>query len=47
MTAPAAALLGTATALTVGSPARAAGTGRRSGEPGPQTLGDPVFPALG
>ncbi|MGW2418865.1 M1 family metallopeptidase [Streptomyces sp. NPDC001709] len=47
VTAPAAALIGTATALTVGSPARAAGTGRRTGEPGPETLGDPVFPALG
>ncbi|OLZ70254.1 zinc metalloprotease [Streptomyces sp. IMTB 2501] len=47
VTAPAAALLGTATALTVGSPARAAGTGGRTGEPGPETLGDPVFPALG
>ncbi|MEV5880430.1 M1 family metallopeptidase [Streptomyces sp. NPDC052101] len=47
VTAPAAALIGTATALTVGSPARAAGTGRRTAEPGPETLGDPVFPALG
>ncbi|MCC5475559.1 M1 family metallopeptidase [Streptomyces sp. NPDC059680] len=47
VTAPAAALIGTAAALTVGSPARAAGTARRTGEPGPETLGDPVFPALG
>ncbi|MGW7528970.1 M1 family metallopeptidase [Streptomyces sp. NPDC054783] len=47
VTAPAAALIGTAAALTVGSPAWAAGTVRRTGEPGPETLGDPVFPALG
>ncbi|MEV6118451.1 M1 family metallopeptidase [Streptomyces sp. NPDC052109] len=47
VTAPAAALIGTATALAVGSPARAAGAGQRTGEPGPETLGDPVFPALG
>ncbi|MGW3171422.1 M1 family metallopeptidase [Streptomyces sp. NPDC001153] len=47
VTAPAAALIGTATALAVGSPARAAGTVRRTGEPGPETLGDPVFPTLG
>ncbi|MER6070212.1 M1 family metallopeptidase [Streptomyces sp. NPDC001817] len=47
VTAPAAALIGTATALSVGSPARAAGTGASTGEPGPETLGDPVFPALG
>ncbi|MER6065334.1 M1 family metallopeptidase [Streptomyces sp. NPDC001792] len=47
VTAPAAALIGTATALTVGSPALAAGAAGRTGEPGRETLGDPVFPALG
>ncbi|WP_433454361.1 M1 family metallopeptidase [Streptomyces sp. CA-142005] len=47
VTAPVAALIGTATALTVGSPALAAGTAGRTGEPGPETLGDPVIPALG
>ncbi|MFG2358859.1 M1 family metallopeptidase [Streptomyces sp. NPDC048521] len=47
LTAPAAALMiGTATALTLDSPAQAA-PARRTGEPGPETLGDPVFPALG
>ncbi|MGY4994744.1 M1 family metallopeptidase [Streptomyces sp. 900105245] len=47
VTAPAAALMiGTATALSLDSPARAAGR-TRTAEPGPETLGDPVFPALG
>ncbi|MFC9126523.1 M1 family metallopeptidase [Streptomyces sp. NPDC057099] len=50
VTAPAAALIGTAAALTTGAPARAATseeTGRTDAAPGPETLGDPVFPALG
>ncbi|MER6472526.1 M1 family metallopeptidase [Streptomyces collinus] len=52
VTAPAAALLGTAAALTVGAPAQAlAGGGgkarRKVVGPGPETLGDPVFPTLG
>lgn len=48
VTAPAAALIGTATALTVGSTAHAAPrTGGDPGTPGPESLGDPVFPALG
>lgn len=54
VTAPAAALIGTAAALAAGSPARAATAGqaraaaaRQPGEPGPETLGDPVFPDLG
>jgi aminopeptidase N len=53
VTAPAAALIGTAAALTVGSTAHAtpgessAGTGRPEQGPGPETLADPVFPALG
>ncbi|MFH8799224.1 M1 family metallopeptidase [Streptomyces sp. NPDC017936] len=54
VTAPAAALLGTAAALTAGSTAHAApgesgapdGGGAQAG-PAPETLGDPVFPALG
>ncbi|MBC2900614.1 M1 family metallopeptidase [Streptomyces cupreus] len=44
VTAPAA-LIGTAAALTVAPSAHA--TGGRSGTPGPETLGDPVYPALG
>ncbi|WP_371543189.1 M1 family metallopeptidase [Streptomyces sp. NBC_00554] len=48
VTAPAAALLGTAAALAVGSPAHAQTPALRSeGTPGAETLGDPVFPALG
>lgn len=54
VTAPVAALIGTATALTSGSPAFAAGrgngdeaTGRGHGDEGAETLGDPVFPTLG
>ncbi|MFF7970300.1 M1 family aminopeptidase [Streptomyces sp. NPDC007905] len=52
VTAPVAALIGTAAALTAGSPAQArpAGGGtakRRVADPGPETLGDPVFPTLG
>src|SRR5690242_17092617 len=44
VTAPAA-LIGTAAALTIGgAPAQAAA---RSGVAGPETLGDPVYPALG
>ncbi|MFI1164410.1 hypothetical protein ACH4UM_12480 [Streptomyces sp. NPDC020801] len=48
MTAPAAALLGTAAALAAGptAHARPAGPGD-GGAPGAETLGDPVFPALG
>ncbi|GAB2761949.1 M1 family metallopeptidase [Streptomyces bullii] len=48
MTAPAVALIGTAAALTTTVPAQAA-TGQRSatGSPGPETLGDPVYPGLG
>ncbi|MFF6947224.1 M1 family metallopeptidase [Streptomyces iakyrus] len=45
VTAPAVALLGTAAALTTGVPAQAAG--RTGAAPGPETLGDPVYPALG
>ncbi|WP_458249402.1 M1 family metallopeptidase [Streptomyces sp. MAI_2237] len=45
MTAPAAALIGTAAALTVGGTARA--TPKGGGTPGAETLGDTVFPALG
>ena len=45
VTAPAVALLGTAAALTTGIPAQAAG--RTGAVPGPETLGDPVYPALG
>jgi aminopeptidase N len=50
VTAPAA-LIGTAAALTAGLPAHAA-TGEQRGtahkpSPGPETLGDPVYPALG
>ncbi|MGW7380968.1 M1 family metallopeptidase [Streptomyces sp. NPDC054794] len=56
VTAPAAALIGTAAALTLGPTAQALpttgrATGRDGGEgdgiAGPETLGDPVFPALG
>ncbi|MFJ9815082.1 M1 family metallopeptidase [Streptomyces sp. NPDC101151] len=57
VTAPAAALIGTAAALAAGSPAQAApsvtGKGGRAAKrtaaagPGPETLGDPVFPSLG
>ncbi|MER6418690.1 M1 family metallopeptidase [Streptomyces sp. NPDC001137] len=51
VTAPAAALIGTAAALTVGGTASAApraGAGPKDdGTPGPETLGDSVFPALG
>ncbi|MEU7057420.1 M1 family metallopeptidase [Streptomyces sp. NPDC046197] len=48
VTAPAAALIGTAAALTAGSTAyaRPADPGD-TGSPGPETLGDPVFPSLG
>ncbi|MBO4256744.1 M1 family metallopeptidase [Streptomyces griseorubiginosus] len=45
VTAPAAALIGTAAALTVGGTAQATEKGK--GTPGPETLGDPVFPSLG
>lgn len=45
VTAPAAVLIGTAAALTVGSKAFAAPTG--DGTEGAETLGDPVFPSLG
>nr|WSY49873.1 M1 family metallopeptidase [Streptomyces sp. NBC_00886] len=45
VTAPAVALIGTAAALTAGSPALAAPRG--SGTEGAETLGDPVFPSLG
>ncbi|MEU9390050.1 M1 family metallopeptidase [Streptomyces sp. NPDC048324] len=45
VTAPAAALIGTAAALTVGGTARA--TPKGGGTPGAETLGDTVFPALG
>lgn len=45
VTAPAAALIGTAAALTVGGTAQA--TEKDQGTPGPETLGDPVFPSLG
>ncbi|WP_128436989.1 M1 family metallopeptidase [Streptomyces cyaneus] len=53
VTAPAAALIGTAAALTAAPSAHAAPTrtgtsaARTSGTPGPETLGDPVYPALG
>ncbi|MFE9773442.1 M1 family metallopeptidase [Streptomyces sp. NPDC005931] len=49
VTAPAAALIGTAAALTTGVPAQAApaGVGRTDGTPGSETLGDPVYPDLG
>ncbi|KMS76292.1 zinc metalloprotease [Streptomyces viridochromogenes] len=53
VTAPAAALIGTAAALTAAPSALAAPThtgtsaARTSGTPGPETLGDPVFPDLG
>ncbi|MEU1404143.1 M1 family metallopeptidase [Streptomyces sp. NPDC005728] len=46
VTAPAAVLTGTTAALTLGSTARATADGN-TGDPGPETLGDPVFPALG
>ncbi|MER5510377.1 M1 family metallopeptidase [Streptomyces sp. NPDC002766] len=45
VTAPAAALIGTAAALTVGGAAQA--TPKDGGTPGAETLGDSVFPALG
>ncbi|MFC8516226.1 M1 family metallopeptidase [Streptomyces sp. NPDC057257] len=45
VTAPAAALIGTAAALTVGGTAHAAP--KDAAAPGPETLGDPVFPSLG
>ena len=45
VTAPAAALIGTAAALTIGSQASAAT--RDGGSPGPETVGDPVYPSLG
>lgn len=45
VTAPATALLGTAVALTTGTLAHAAP--KPTGTPGPETLGDPVFPSLG
>lgn len=45
VTAPAAALIGTAAALTVGGTAQA--TEKDKGTPGPETLDDPVFPSLG
>ncbi|MET7452561.1 M1 family metallopeptidase [Streptomyces sp. NPDC005574] len=49
VTAPATALIGTALALTGGHSAQAAPerTGGGKGTPGSETLGDPVFPALG
>jgi aminopeptidase N len=53
VTAPAAALIGTAAALTAAPSAHAAPThtgtsaARTKGTPGPETLGDPVFPDLG
>ncbi|TXS43383.1 M1 family peptidase [Streptomyces sp. uw30] len=53
VTAPAAALIGTAAALTVAPSAQAAPThtgtsaAKTSGTPGPETLGDTVYPALG
>ncbi|MEV6170847.1 M1 family metallopeptidase [Streptomyces sp. NPDC051954] len=47
LTAPAA-LIGTAAALSVGTQAHAApATGTRTGTPGPETLGDSVYPSLG
>ncbi|MFI7407671.1 M1 family metallopeptidase [Streptomyces sp. NPDC049627] len=53
VTAPAAALIGTAAALTAAPSAHAAPTptgtsaAKTSGTPGPETVGDPVYPALG
>ncbi|WP_405866504.1 M1 family metallopeptidase [Streptomyces sp. NBC_00005] len=48
VTAPAAALIGTAAALTTGTAAYAGPfTARDTGTPGPETLGDSVFPSLG
>ncbi|MFH0520689.1 M1 family metallopeptidase [Streptomyces sp. M41] len=55
VTAPAAALIGTAAALATAPSAQAAPTTKatgtpaagKHGAPGPETLGDPVFPALG
>ncbi|MFE6623322.1 M1 family metallopeptidase [Streptomyces sp. NPDC008086] len=53
VTAPAAALIGTAAALAAAPSALAAPTStgtpaaRTHGTPGPETLGDPVYPALG
>lgn len=45
VTAPATALIGTAAALTTAPLAHAAP--KETGTPGPETLGDPVFPSLG
>ncbi|NUP15062.1 MAG: M1 family peptidase, partial [Streptomyces sp.] len=52
VTAPAAALIGTAAALTAAPSAHAAPTtgtsaAKTPGTPGPETLGDGVYPALG
>ncbi|MFJ3230722.1 M1 family metallopeptidase [Streptomyces sp. NPDC086787] len=47
VTAPAAVLIGTAAALTTGTAAHALPTTGDKGTPGPETLGDPVYPALG
>lgn len=53
VTAPAAALIGTAAALAAAPSAHAtptltgASAAKTSGTPGPETLGDPVYPALG
>ncbi|MEV2213302.1 M1 family metallopeptidase [Streptomyces sp. NPDC050997] len=49
VTAPATALIGAATALTVGSAAHAApaASSPAASSPGAETLGDPVFPSLG
>ncbi|MFJ2608225.1 M1 family metallopeptidase [Streptomyces sp. NPDC087425] len=46
VTGPAAVLFGTAAALTLGAPTASAAP-RPAGVPGPETLGDPVFPNLG
>ncbi|MER5430070.1 M1 family metallopeptidase [Streptomyces sp. NPDC002588] len=46
VTGPAAALIGTTAALTLGGHTAYA-TGSEGAAPGPETLGDPVFPALG
>lgn len=54
LTAPAAALLGTAAATTLAPSAHAASggtseaaSGKKTATPGPETLGDPVYPSLG
>ncbi|MGW1212899.1 M1 family metallopeptidase [Streptomyces sp. NPDC002499] len=50
VTAPAAALIGTAAAMTIGTQASAAtrdGGATGGGTPGPETLGDSVYPSLG